>query len=47
MTMIKRILYATDLSPISEPAWHEARQFGRLFDAEILLVHVVPLASHV
>jgi nucleotide-binding universal stress UspA family protein len=43
MTTIKRILYATDLSPISEPAWHEARQFGRLFDAEILLVHVVPL----
>ena len=43
MTTIKLILYATDLSPISEPAWHEARQFGRLFDAEILLVHVVPL----
>ena len=43
MTTIKRILYATDLSPISEPAWQEARQFGRLFDAEILLVHVVPL----
>jgi nucleotide-binding universal stress UspA family protein len=43
MTTIKRILYATDLSPISEPAWQEAREFGRLFDAEILLVHVVPL----
>jgi nucleotide-binding universal stress UspA family protein len=42
MTTIKRILYATDLSPISEPAWHEARRFGGLFDAEILLVHVVP-----
>jgi nucleotide-binding universal stress UspA family protein len=43
MTTIKRILYATDLSPISEPAWHEARQLARLFDAEILLVHVMPL----
>jgi nucleotide-binding universal stress UspA family protein len=43
MTTIKRILYATDLSQISESAWHEAQQFGKLFDAEILLVHVVPL----
>jgi nucleotide-binding universal stress UspA family protein len=42
MTRIQRILYATDLSPISESAWHEARQLGRLFDAEILLVHVMP-----
>jgi nucleotide-binding universal stress UspA family protein len=42
MTTVKRVLYATDLSPISEPAWNVARQFGRLFDAEILLVHVVP-----
>jgi nucleotide-binding universal stress UspA family protein len=43
MTTIKRILYATDLSPISEPAWDEARQLGRLFDAEILVLHAVPL----
>ena len=42
MTTIHRILYATDLSSISEPAWHEAKQLGRLFGAEILLVHVVP-----
>lgn len=39
---IQRILYATDLSSGSEPAWHEAKQLGRLFNAEILLVHVVP-----
>ena len=49
MTTVKRVLYATDLSPISEPAWNVARQFGRLFDAEILLVHVVspaPAGAH-
>ena len=42
MTTIQRIVYATDLSSISEPAWPEAKQLGRLFGAEILLVHVVP-----
>ena len=41
MTTINRLLYATDLSPISEPAWNEARRLGRLFDAEILFLHVV------
>ena len=41
MTTIQRILYATDLSPASEPAWDEAKRLGRLFDAEILLLHVV------
>jgi nucleotide-binding universal stress UspA family protein len=41
MTTINRILYATDLSSTSEPAWDEARRLGRLFDAEILLLHVV------
>jgi nucleotide-binding universal stress UspA family protein len=41
MTTIHRILYATDLSPASEPAWDEAKRLGRLFDAEILLLHVV------
>jgi nucleotide-binding universal stress UspA family protein len=41
MTTIRRILYATDLSPASEPAWNEARRLGRLFGAEILLLHVV------
>jgi nucleotide-binding universal stress UspA family protein len=41
MTTIHRILYATDLSAISEPAWDEARRLGQLFDAEILVLHVV------
>ena len=41
MTTIHRILYATDLSSTSEPAWNEARRLGRLFNAEILLLHVV------
>jgi nucleotide-binding universal stress UspA family protein len=41
MTTIDRILYATDLSSTSEPAWDEARRLGRLFNAEILLLHVV------
>ena len=40
--MIHRIVYATDLSSVSEPAWDEARRLGRLFGAEILLLHVVP-----
>jgi nucleotide-binding universal stress UspA family protein len=40
-TMIHRILYATDLSPASDPAWGEAQRLGRLFDAEIVLLHVV------
>jgi nucleotide-binding universal stress UspA family protein len=42
MPTIQRILYATDLTSVSEPAWHEARQLGRLFGAEIVLVHVTP-----
>ena len=42
MTTIQRILYATDLASVSEPAWHEAKQLGRLFNAEILLVHALP-----
>jgi nucleotide-binding universal stress UspA family protein len=40
-TTIHRILYATDLSPASEPAWHEAKRLGRLFDAEVLVLHVI------
>ena len=42
MTTIHRIVYATDLSSVSEPAWGETRRLGRLFDAEILLLHVSP-----
>ena len=41
MTTMNRIVYATDLSSTSEPAWGEARRLGRLFKAEILLLHVV------
>jgi nucleotide-binding universal stress UspA family protein len=41
MTTIHRVLYATDLSPASEPAWHEARRLGRLLGAEVVLLHVV------
>jgi nucleotide-binding universal stress UspA family protein len=40
MTAIHRIVYATDLSSVSEPAWDETRRLGRLFGAEILLLHV-------
>ena len=41
MTTMNRIVYATDLSSTSEPAWGEARRLGQLFKAEILLLHVV------
>jgi nucleotide-binding universal stress UspA family protein len=41
MAAIHRILYATDLSSTSEPAWDEVRRLGQLFKAEILLLHVV------
>ena len=39
--MIHRIVYATDLSPASEPAWDEAQRLARLFGAEMVLLHVV------
>ncbi|MBI2460362.1 MAG: universal stress protein [Candidatus Rokubacteria bacterium] len=42
MTTIQRILHPTDLSPASAPAWGYARLLGRLFKAEVLLLHVVP-----
>jgi nucleotide-binding universal stress UspA family protein len=42
MTTIHRLLYATDLSLAPEPAWDEAKRLGRLFGAEIVLLHVVP-----
>jgi nucleotide-binding universal stress UspA family protein len=42
MTTIHRIVYATDLSPVSAPAWDQARLLGKLFGAEVVLVHVVP-----
>ena len=39
MTTVRRIVCATDFSPASEAAWAEARLLGKLFDAEIVLVH--------
>ena len=41
MTTIHRLLYATDLSPASEPAWNEVQRLGQLFGAEIVLLHVL------
>ena len=41
MTTVNRIVYATDFSVASEPAWHEAQLLGKLFDAEIVLVHAI------
>jgi nucleotide-binding universal stress UspA family protein len=35
------VLYATEPSSVSEPAWEEAKRLGRLFRVEILLLHVV------
>jgi nucleotide-binding universal stress UspA family protein len=40
-TKIHRIVYATDLSSASEPAWSEAQLLGRLLGAEIVLLHAV------
>ena len=42
MTTIRRVLCATDLSPASEPAWHEAQLVAGLLRAELALLHVVP-----
>jgi nucleotide-binding universal stress UspA family protein len=41
MTTVSRIVCATDFSPASEAAWDEARLLGKLFDAEIVLVHAI------
>jgi nucleotide-binding universal stress UspA family protein len=41
MTTVNRIVCATDFSAASEAAWHEARLLGKLFDAEIVLVHAM------
>ena len=41
MTSIRRILYATDLSPASDAAWATAQVVGRLFDAEIVVLTLV------
>jgi nucleotide-binding universal stress UspA family protein len=41
MTSVRRILHATDFSSTSEAAWNETRRLGRLFDAEVVVVHSV------
>jgi nucleotide-binding universal stress UspA family protein len=41
-TTVRQILCASDLSPASEPAWVMAQRLGRLLDAEVLLLHVIP-----
>ncbi len=40
-TTVQRILWATDLSPISEGAWPYALKLADLFGAEVILLHVV------
>lgn len=40
---VRRVLHATDLSSAARPAWEHAQQLGRLFGAEVLLLHVVPV----
>jgi nucleotide-binding universal stress UspA family protein len=53
MTTIRRIVCATDFSAASEAAWDEARLLGKLFDAEIVLVHaiqpppIVPIEAYI
>jgi nucleotide-binding universal stress UspA family protein len=39
---VRQILCASDLSPASEPAWVMAQRLGRLFGADVLLLHVIP-----
>jgi nucleotide-binding universal stress UspA family protein len=40
---VRRVLHATDLSTASRPAWEYAQELGRLFGAEVLVLHVVPV----
>lgn len=41
LTEVKRILWATDLSPASEEAWRYALMFADTLSAEVSLLHVV------
>jgi nucleotide-binding universal stress UspA family protein len=53
MKTIHRIVYATDLSPASEPAWGEAQLLGKLLRAEVVVLHtvapppVIPIEAYV
>jgi nucleotide-binding universal stress UspA family protein len=42
LNTVHRILWATDLSPVSERAWRYARTLADVFAAEVVLMHVVP-----
>ena len=42
---IDRVLFATDLSPASEPALRCATALARRFNADLYLLHVVPAPS--
>lgn len=41
LTVVRRILWATDLSPVSEGAWRYAVKLADVFAAEVILLHVV------
>ena len=47
MKHIKRILYATDFSPASEPAFNEAIDLAKQNDAELLVAHVIEPVRYV
>lgn len=42
LTAVQRILWATDLSPVSEGSWRYALTLADVFAAEVILMHVVP-----
>jgi nucleotide-binding universal stress UspA family protein len=42
LTAVQRILWATDLSPVSEGSWRYALTLADVFAAEVVLLHVVP-----
>lgn len=39
LTAVHRVLWATDLSPVSEGAWHYALELADVFAAEVILLH--------
>lgn len=45
LTAVRRILWATDLSPVSDGAWRHAVTLAGVFDAEVVLLHAVQPAE--
>lgn len=41
LTAVHRILWATDLSPVSEGAWHYALKLADVFAAKVILLHAL------